>query len=105
MGCRRSWVRIPPTRPNARPREGPGVVASAATRGNTTRRRAVHRPLTRSRTMPETPPPDPAPRGAGAARDAGLLEARLKAAREKRGLSLTDVQQETRIPADVLQRL
>jgi len=50
--------------------------------------------------MPDTSPNDPAARDAG-----GTLEARLRAAREARGLSLTDVQQETRIPADVLQRL
>ncbi len=54
--------------------------------------------------MPETPPPDSAPRGAGA-RDSGMLETRLRAAREAKGMSLIDVQQETRIPADVLQRL
>lgn len=53
--------------------------------------------------MPETPSHDPA--GSGSSRAGGSIEARLRAAREKRGLSLTDVQQETRIPADVLQRL
>lgn len=53
--------------------------------------------------MPETPSHDPA--GTGPSRAGGSIEARLRAAREARGLSLTDVQQETRIPADVLQRL
>jgi hypothetical protein len=53
--------------------------------------------------MPDTPSTDPA--GRGAAHSRGPIESRLRAAREARGLSLTEVQQETRIPADVLQRL